>query len=306
MHQATIRKAIECSGIGLHSGRKVSLSLRPADEDSGIVFIVTGSSGERMLKPAPEGVVCTGLATTLGHGDCRIATVEHLLAAIRGVGIDNIIIETDGGEIPIMDGSAASFVLLLKNAGIRTQSAPKRVLALKKEIVFESDGKWIKARPASSFTVNYVINFDHPLVGRQKRRFTLAGNDFTRHIARARTFGFLKDVEHLQKHGLALGGSLENAVVLDEYGVVNPEGLRFDDELVRHKILDFIGDMALLDYPLWGFFSVFCSGHALNNGFLRYLSAHRDEYLELVTLADVQGTEAEAGEKGKVAVPAWA
>jgi UDP-3-O-[3-hydroxymyristoyl] N-acetylglucosamine deacetylase len=306
MHQLTIRKAIECSGIGLHSGRKVSLSLRPADEDSGIIFIVTGSSGERMLKPAPDGVVCTGLATTLGQGDCRVATVEHLLAAIRGMGIDNIIVQTDGGEIPIMDGSAASFVLLLKNAGIRTQSAPKRILALKKDIVFEREDKWIKARPARGFAVNYAISFDHPLVGRQKRRFSLSDQDFARHIARARTFGFLRDVEHLQKHGLALGGSLENAVVLDEYGVVNPEGLRFEDEFVRHKILDFIGDMALLDYPLWGSFSVYCSGHALNNEFLRYLSANRDEYLELVTLSDARGREAQSVEKGKVHVPVWA
>jgi UDP-3-O-[3-hydroxymyristoyl] N-acetylglucosamine deacetylase len=306
MHQLTIRKPIECSGIGLHSGRKVSLSLRPAAEDSGIVFIVTGSSGERMLKPSPDGVVCTGLATTLGRGDCRVATVEHLLAAIRGMGIDNIIIETDGGEIPIMDGSAASFVLLLKNAGIWSQAAPKRVLALKKEVVFEREGKWIKAKPAQGFMINYVINFEHPLVGRQKRRFTLSDQEFSRHIARARTFGFLQDVERLQRHGLALGGSLENAVVLDEYGVVNPEGLRFEDEFVRHKILDFIGDMALLEYPLWGSFSIYCSGHALNNEFLRHVNANREEYLELVTLGEVRGRKAHSGAQEKVGVPVWA
>jgi UDP-3-O-[3-hydroxymyristoyl] N-acetylglucosamine deacetylase len=306
MYQLTIKKPIECSGIGLHSGRKVSLSLRPAVEDSGIVFIVGGNGGERMLRPAPDAVVCTGLATTLGQGEHRVSTVEHLLAAIRGLGIDNIIVETDGGEIPIMDGSAASFVLLLKNAGLRTQDQPKRVLSLKKEIAFVREGKWIKARPATGFTVNYVISFDHPLVGRQKRRFTLNDQEFTRHIARARTFGFLREVEHLQRHGLALGGSLENAVVLDEYGVVNPEGLRFEDEFVRHKILDFIGDMALLEYPLWGNFTVSCSGHSLNNEFLRYLHANREEYLELVTLGEAKGQVETAPEKGKVGIPVWA
>jgi UDP-3-O-[3-hydroxymyristoyl] N-acetylglucosamine deacetylase len=306
MYQLTIKKPIECSGIGLHSGRKVSLSLRPAVEDSGIVFIVGGNGGERMLRPAPDAVVCTGLATTLGQGEHRVSTVEHLLAAIRGLGIDNIIVETDGGEIPIMDGSAASFVLLLKNAGLRTQDQPKRVLSLKKEIAFVREGKWIKARPAGGFTVNYVISFDHPLVGRQKRRFTLSDLEFTRHIARARTFGFLREVEHLQRHGLALGGSLENAVVLDEYGVVNPEGLRFEDEFVRHKILDFIGDMALLEYPLWGNFTVSCSGHSLNNEFLRYLHANREEYLELVTLGEAKGQVERSPEKSKVGIPAWA
>jgi UDP-3-O-[3-hydroxymyristoyl] N-acetylglucosamine deacetylase len=306
MYQLTIKKPIECSGIGLHSGRRVSLSLRPAVEDSGIVFIVGGNGGERMLRPSPEAVVCTGLATTLGQGEHRVSTVEHLLAAIRGLGIDNIIVETDGGEIPIMDGSAASFVLLLKNAGLRTQAKPKRVLSLKKEIAFVREGKWIKARPATGFTVNYLISFDHPLVGRQKRRFTMNEQEFTRHIARARTFGFLREVEHLQRHGLALGGSLGNAVVLDEYGVVNPEGLRFEDEFVRHKILDFIGDMALLQYPLWGNFSVSCSGHSLNNEFLRYLDANREEYLELVTLGEAKGQVESAPEKSKVGIPVWA
>jgi UDP-3-O-[3-hydroxymyristoyl] N-acetylglucosamine deacetylase len=154
--------------------------------------------------------------------------------------------------------------------------------------------------------INYVINFEHPLVGRQKRRFTMSDQEFCRHIARARTFGFLQDVERLQKHGLALGGSLENAVVLDEYGVVNPEGLRFEDEFVRHKIMDFIGDMALLEYPLWGTFSIHCSGHALNNEFLRYVHANSDEYLELVTLGELPVRETQSEEMGKVGLPVWA
>ncbi|MFP4071409.1 MAG: UDP-3-O-acyl-N-acetylglucosamine deacetylase [Desulfovibrionales bacterium] len=305
MHQLTIRKPITCSGIGLHSGRKVRLSIRPAEEDSGIVFIVKTSSGEKVLRPSPDSVVCTGLATTLGKGDSRIATVEHLFAAIRGMGIDNIIVETEGGEIPIMDGSAASFVLLLKNAGIRKQRAAKKVWALKKEIVFERDGKSITAKPFNGFAVHYTIDFTHPMVGRQKKGFVQRDQEFSRQIAKARTFGFLKDVEYLQKNGLALGGSLENAVVLDEYGVVNPEGLRFDDEFVRHKILDFIGDMALLDHPLWGSFQVFCSGHAVNNEFLRYLQDHAEDYLELLVLDGVR-TPDFVEEKQGVGFPVWA
>ncbi|PIE69392.1 MAG: UDP-3-O-[3-hydroxymyristoyl] N-acetylglucosamine deacetylase [Deltaproteobacteria bacterium] len=284
MRQRTLKKNVVCSGIGLHSGKKLRLVMRPADQDTGIVFQHLADGGKRILRPTPEGVVSTGLATTLGVGDRCIATVEHLMAAIAGLSIDNIIIEVHGNEIPIMDGSAASFVFLLRSAGIRKQGHAKRVFRVKREVVFEKDGKVIKAAPYAGFRVNYTIDFDHPLVGRQTFTLDLSPETFAREIARARTFGFMKDVEMLQRNGLALGGSLENAVVLDEYGVINPDGLRFQDELVRHKVLDFIGDMHLLEHPLQGDFSVTCSGHGHNNAFLRYLSANKAYYLDEVVL----------------------
>lgn len=307
MKQRTIRKSIRCSGIGLHSGRKVTLCLRPATEDAGVLFISKGSFGEKMLRPSPDAVVCTGLATTLGRGECKISTVEHLLSAIQGLGIDNITIEVEGGEIPIMDGSAASFVLLLRSAGIRQQKAPQKVLSIKKSVSFERDGKWIKADPARGFHLDYTISFNHPLVGTQHGRMTLDDESFSKHIARARTFGFLKDVEYLKKNGLALGGSLENAVVLDEYGVVNPDGLRFEDEFVRHKMLDFVGDMALLEHPLRGAFTVFCSGHALNNEFLRFIDANREDYLKLETLEEIADSSVTSPvfTDARGSVPAW-
>ncbi len=287
MQQITIKKSIECSGIGLHSGRKVRLKLLPAPEDTGIIFSLITSRGARFLTPRPDAVVATGLSTTLVHGEDSVATVEHLLASIRGLGIDNIHIEVEGGEVPIMDGSAASFVFLLRSAGIVKQKQPRRFFALRRPFEMERDGKWVKATPYPGFLVNFTIDFSHPLIGVQNMRFELSPEDFLRHLAKARTFGFLRDVEALQRHGLARGGSLDNAVVLDDYTVVNPEGLRFEDEFIRHKILDFIGDMALLERPLLGSFEIHCSGHALNNAFLRVLDANREIYLQEVELPEI-------------------
>lgn len=278
--QHTIAKPVRCSGIGLHSGRKVHLTCRPADEDTGVVFHVRTDDGLRPLGLAPDKVVGTGLATTLGGAEASVATVEHLLAAVRGLGIDNIALEVEGGEVPIMDGSAASFVFLLRSAGIRAQSLPRRVLAVRRPLVMEQDGKRIEARPHDGFKVDYDIDFAHPLIGRQSMSVDVTPETFIRHLAKARTFGFLKEVEQLHKNGLALGGSLDNAVVLDEYGVVNPEGLRFEDEFVRHKVLDFVGDMALAPLPLTGHFVVSCSGHAMNNAFLRALTGAGDYVAE--------------------------
>lgn len=283
MQQTTIRRSIECAGIGLHSGERVRLKLLPASEDTGIIFSLRGEHGASFLTPQPENVIATGLSTTLVNGQDRVATVEHLLASIRGLGIDNIHIEVEGGEVPIMDGSAASFVFLLRSAGIRRQSKPRKVLALKRELLMEHDGKMVKGEPYRGFMVDFTIDFAHPIIGVQTMRFDLSPENFVRSIAKARTFGFLRDVEALQRAGLACGGSLDNAVVLDEFAVVNPEGLRFQDEFVRHKILDFIGDMALLDLPLQGYFEVRCSGHAMNNAFLQELNANRATYLEEIT-----------------------
>jgi UDP-3-O-[3-hydroxymyristoyl] N-acetylglucosamine deacetylase len=283
MLQHTIKKTIQCSGVGLHSGKMVTLVLRPAEENSGINFYTSTPAGSLRISPRPEQVIATGLATTIGDCHASISTVEHLLAAVRGLGLDNIRIDVHGGELPIMDGSAAPFVLLIKSAGLKRQSAPRRVLRVKKPLTHTGGGKSIEAEPYDGFLVDYVIDFTHPLIGVQKLSLELTPESFGE-VAKARTFGFLREVEAMRERGLALGGSLDNSVVLDEHGVVNQEGLRCPDEFVRHKILDFIGDMAMLDLPLQGKFKVACSGHSLNNQFLRVLNANRSIYLEEIAL----------------------
>lgn len=284
MTQTTISQSIHCTGIGLHSGKTVRLALRPALENTGIVFHVRTAGGVKSISPHPGIVVDTGLATTLGDGNAKVATVEHLLAAIRGMDIDNIHIDVEGGEVPIMDGSAAPFVLLLRKAGIQRQNAPRRTLRIKKPIRLTRDGKTIEAYPHNGFAVDYTISFPHRLIGVQSMSLEVTPRSFAQ-VARARTFGFYKEVEYLYSKGLALGGSLDNAIVLDECSVLNTDGLRFEDEFVRHKVLDFIGDMAMLGTPLEGRFVVSCSGHALNNEFLRTITANADTYLEEITEA---------------------
>ena len=293
MLQTTIHKTVRCTGIGLHSGKQVELVLRPAAEDTGILFSIRSGSGSVFLNPDPSLVVETGLATVLGNDHATVATVEHLLATLRGMGIDNIHIEVDGRELPIMDGSAASFVYLIKQAGLRKQSKPRKVLAIKKDVEFEQDGKYIKARPHDGFHIDFTIEFTHPLIKTQRMSLEITPEVFEKEIARARTFGFLKEVDYLHANGLALGGSLDNAVVLDEYGVLNAEGLRFTDEFVRHKILDFIGDMTVLGAPIQGHFEVFASGHALNNAFLRHIGNNSDIYLEEKILGQAEVMEHE-------------
>lgn len=283
MNQTTVKKPIQCSGIGLHSGKMVTLTLRPAEEDSGINFYIATPEGSQRISPKPDQVIATGLATTIGNTDGSVSTVEHLLAAIRGLGIDNLRIDVHGGELPIMDGSAAPFVMLFKDAGLREQSAPRKVLRVKKPLSFQNGNKVISVEPYNGFLVEYTIDFAHPLIGVQTMTMEVTPESFSE-ISKARTFGFLHDVEALYARGLALGGSLDNSVVLDEHGVVNQEGLRYPDEFVRHKILDFIGDMAMIELPLQGKFKVSCSGHALNNQFLRALNENREIYLEEVAL----------------------
>lgn len=281
MKQTTISQRIQCTGVGLHSGKKVKLTLRPAAEDTGIVFHAHTPQGIKDITPEPHTVIATGLATTLGRDGAAVSTVEHLLAALRGLSIDNIHIDVEGGEIPIMDGSAAPFVMLVAEAGVRTQSKPRNVIRIKKNVRFEHDGKCIKAEPYDGFCVDYTIDFPHPAIGRQRMVLDVTPKTFSR-VAKARTFGFLREVEMLKERGLALGGSLDNAVVLDEHGVLNSEGLRHGDEFVRHKLLDFIGDMAMLPLPLQGRFTVSCSGHALNNEFLRFITGAGSLYLETI------------------------
>ena len=280
MSQTTIHRTVRCTGIGLHSGKQVDMVLRPAAEDTGILFALRDGSGSTFLTPAPSLVVETSLATVLGDGRETVATVEHLLATINGMGIDNIHIEITGKEVPIMDGSAGSFVYLLKQAGVRTLNKPRKVLGFKKGMEFEQDGKYIKARPYDGLHVDYTIEFAHPLIGRQHLSMDITPENFTQHLAKARTFGFLKEVDYLHANGLGLGGSLDNAIILDEYNILNAEGLRFKDEFVRHKVLDFVGDIATFGARLQGHFEIFASGHALNNAFLRHLDENRDLYLE--------------------------
>jgi UDP-3-O-[3-hydroxymyristoyl] N-acetylglucosamine deacetylase len=282
----------------------VELVLRPATEDTGVLFSLRNESGSTFLSPAPSLVVETGLATVLGDGHQTVATVEHLLAAVSGMGIDNIHIEVTGKELPIMDGSAASFVYLLKQAGLRKLDKPRTVMTVKKPIEFEQDGKYIKARPYNGFRVDYTIEFAHPIIGTQRMELEITPKNFVTEIAKARTFGFLKEVDYLHANGLALGGSLDNAIVLDEYGVLNAEGLRFKDEFVRHKLLDFVGDMAVMGAPLHGHFEVFASGHAMNNAFLRHLDENKDIYLEPVTLAVPEAARAASRTEGLVPVAA--
>jgi|UPI0003251604 UDP-3-O-[3-hydroxymyristoyl] N-acetylglucosamine deacetylase len=283
MNQTTIKKSIACSGVGLHSGKTVRMVLHPAAEDTGIVFDIHTAQGVRRIAPEPQVVIATGLATTLGMDGASVATVEHLLAAIRGLEIDNITVEIEGGEVPIMDGSAASFVMLLRNAGIRRQTSARKVFRIARPVHYERDGKSIRALPYDGFRVEYRIEFPHPLIGRQTLSIDITPESFGE-IAKARTFGFLREVEYLHSKGLALGGSLDNAIVLDDYSVLNPDGLRSPDEFVRHKVLDFVGDMAMMGVPLQGHFIVECSGHALNNGFLRMLEENASLYLEAVEL----------------------
>ncbi|WP_027180433.1 UDP-3-O-acyl-N-acetylglucosamine deacetylase [Maridesulfovibrio bastinii] len=280
MLQTTIRKTVRCKGIGLHSGKQVEMVLRPAAEDTGILFSLHTGSGSSFLTPTPDLVVATSLATTLGNGEDSVSTVEHLLASVRGMGIDNIHVEVRGKELPIMDGSAGPFVYLLRQAGIRNQAKDRKVKAIRKEITFEQDGKFVKATPYNGFAIDYTIEFAHPQIGRQRLSLDITPEVFGDNLAKARTFGFLKEVEYLHENGLALGGSLDNAVVLDDYGILNNDGLRFQDEFVRHKMLDFVGDMAVLNMPLYGKFEVFASGHALNNAFLKYVLSQGEDYIE--------------------------
>lgn len=295
MLQTTIHNTVRCKGIGLHSGKQVEIVLRPAVEDTGILFSLHTGAGSSFITPNPDLVVATGLATTLGNGQDSVSTVEHLLAAIRGMGIDNIHVEVRGNELPIMDGSAGPFVYLLRQAGVRDLSKSRKVMAVTKAINFEQDGKYVRAFPHNGFVVDYTIDFEHPQIGKQNLSLEITPEVFTEKLAKARTFGFLKEVEYLHANGLALGGSLDNAVVLDDYGILNDGGLRFADEFVRHKILDFVGDMAVLEKPLQGRFEVYASGHALNNSFLRYLHANAEDYLEERSLEPLHEKVAEKG-----------
>lgn len=291
LQQRTIKTITRAVGVGLHSGQRVELTLRPAQPDTGIVFRRVDLPEPVDIPISAEAVTDTRMASTIGTGGAKVHTVEHLMSAIAGLGLDNIYIDITAEEVPILDGSSASFVFLLQSAGIELQKAPKRFIRVIRPVeVREGEGqnlKWARFDPYHGFKLRFEIDFAHPAVDStgQCVEFDMGEDNYTRDIARARTFGFTKDVEMLRSHGLALGGGMDNAIVMDDYKVLNSDGLRYDDEFAKHKILDAIGDLYLLGNSLIGEFRGFKSGHALNNQLLRKLIEETDAW-EVVTFED--------------------
>ncbi|HYW58240.1 MAG TPA: UDP-3-O-acyl-N-acetylglucosamine deacetylase [Polaromonas sp.] len=291
LQQRTLKSLTKAVGVGLHSGQRVELTLRPAAPDTGIVFRRVDLPQPVDIAISAEAVSDTRLASTISSGGAKVHTVEHLMSACSGLGIDNLYVDITAEEVPILDGSASSFVFLLQSAGIVVQAAPKRFIRVIKPVeVREGQGaseKWARLTPYNGYKLGFEIDFDHPAVDStgQRVEFDMGTGSYSRDIARARTFGFTKDVEMMRANGLALGGGLDNAIVMDDYKVLNSEGLRYNDEFVKHKILDAMGDLYLLGKPLLAAYSAFRSGHALNNKLLRELLAHADAY-EVVTFED--------------------
>jgi UDP-3-O-[3-hydroxymyristoyl] N-acetylglucosamine deacetylase len=269
--QRTVAKRVACTGVGLHSGKPATLTLAPAPADSGITFVRMDLGVE--LPARSERVVDTTLSTSLGNGIARIATVEHVMAALHGMGIDNCRVEVDGPEVPILDGSAAPFVCLIQEAGVRLLPLGKRYIVLERPVEIRDGDKVARLEPADGFSIDFTADFAHPLITNQSFRVALSDRTFEREVARARTFCFLRDIERMQAMGLARGGSLENAIVVDEFSILNPEGLRFSDEFARHKVLDAVGDLALLGLPVVAHLTAVKSGHALNQALVRKVLA---------------------------------
>lgn len=271
LRQRTLKSLVRASGVGLHTGQKVRIVLRPAPADTGIVFRRVDLASPVDLPARAELVGEARLASTLMHGEVKVHTVEHLMSALGGLGVDNAYVDLDGPEVPIMDGSASPFVLLIQQAGVEAQAAPKKFLRVVRRVEVREGDKWARFDPYEGYRLSFSIDFRHPVIERTTQAVTVdfAETSYLKEIARARTFGFMHDVEDLRDSGLALGGGLDNAVVLDEYRVLNSDGLRFADEFIRHKLLDAIGDLYLLGRPLLGAFTAHKSGHALNNRLLR-------------------------------------
>ncbi|WP_339074033.1 UDP-3-O-acyl-N-acetylglucosamine deacetylase [Teredinibacter turnerae] len=282
--QRTLKNEIRATGVGLHTGQKVYLTLRPAPIDAGIVFRRVDLSPAVDIPAHAENVGDTTLSTTLVNGDVRVSTVEHLMSAMAGLGIDNAIVEVSADEVPIMDGSAGPFVFLIQSAGIQEQNAPKKFIRIKKKVVVKDGEKEAAFYPFNGFKVSFGIDFDHPVFKGRKLDATIdfSSTSFVKEISRARTFGFMHEIEYLRSKGLVKGGSLDNAVVVDKYRIMNEDGLRYDDEFVKHKVLDAIGDLYLLGTSLIGEYRAYKSGHGLNNQVLRELMKREDAW-ELVT-----------------------
>ena len=287
IRQRTLRNAIRATGVGLHSGEKIYLALCPAPANTGIIFRRVDLDPVVEIPARAEHVGDTTLSTSLVAGDVRVSTVEHLLAAMAGLGIDNAFVDVSAPEVPIMDGSAGPFVFLIQSAGIEEQNAPKKFIRIKRSVTVEDGDKFASFLPFAGFKVSFTIDFDHPVF---RDRTAHAEIDFSRtsfvkEVSRARTFGFMHEIEYLRSKGLALGGSVDNAIVVDEYRILNEDGLRYEDEFVKHKVLDAIGDLYLLGYSMIGEFRANKSGHALNNVSLRALLAQPDAW-EVVTFED--------------------
>ena len=284
LKQRTLKSVIRATGVGLHTGEKVVMSLRPAQPNAGIVFRRVDTPQPVEIRADAFKVGDTRLCSTLEEGGVKVATVEHLMSAFAGLGIDNAYVDLSGPEVPIMDGSAAPFVFLIQSAGIDEQPVAKRFLRIRKPLQVDDGEKWARFDPCEGFRLSFSIVFDHPVLEKsaQSAVVDFAETSYVKEVARARTFGFMQDVEALRSNGLALGGSLENAIVMDEYRVLNTEGLRYSDEFVRHKVLDAIGDLYLMGHPVIGAFSAHKSGHALNNRLVRETLLQRDAW-ELVS-----------------------
>ncbi len=287
--QRTLKNVIRATGVGLHTGDKVYLTLRPAAPDTGIVFRRIDLPEPVEIRARPENVTDTRLSTTVESGGARVSTIEHLMSAFAGLGIDNAYVDLTAAEVPIMDGSAGPFVFLIQSAGIAEQAAPKRFIRIKRKVEVREGDKWARFEPFEGFKVTFQIDFNHPTFrnASQQAVVDFSTTSFVKEISRARTFGFMAEVEALRAAGLARGGGLDNAVVLDEYRILNDDGLRYEDEFVKHKVLDAIGDLYLLGRPLIGAFSAHKSGHALNNRLLQKLVAEQEAW-ELMTYEETE------------------
>jgi UDP-3-O-[3-hydroxymyristoyl] N-acetylglucosamine deacetylase len=285
--QRTLKNSIRATGVGLHTGEKVTLTLRPAPPNTGVIFHRSDLDPPVSIAAAAENVGDTRLSTTLVNGDVRVSTVEHLLSAVAGLGIDNLHVDVSAPEVPIMDGSAGPFVFLLQSAGLKEQNAPKKFIRIKRTVEIHDHDKWVRFDPYEGFKVGFCIDFEHPMFtsGSQRAELDFSSTSFVREVSRARTFGFMRDIEALRANQLALGGSLDNAIVLDDFKILNEDGLRYENELVKHKILDVVGDLYLLGHSLIGAFTGHKSGHALNNQLIRQLKLDQDAW-ELVTFED--------------------
>lgn len=292
IRQRTLKNSIRATGVGLHTGKKIYLTLSPAPSNAGIVFRRTDLTPAAVIRNDALGVKSTELATSLYNSDgIRVSTIEHLMAALAGLGVDNCYVDVSADEIPIMDGSAAPFVFLVQSAGILEQSAAKRFIRIKKPIEVRVDDKWARFEPFNGFKVKFTIDFDHPVFQSDSRtaEVDFSTTSFVKEISRARTFGFMRDIEELRKRDLVLGGSMDNAIVIDDYRVLNEDGLRYKNEFVRHKILDAIGDLYLLGRSIIGSFDGYKSGHALNNLLVRELLNQPQSWEEVV----FEGNDAE-------------
>jgi UDP-3-O-[3-hydroxymyristoyl] N-acetylglucosamine deacetylase len=278
--QRTLKSTVRATGVGLHTGEKVQLTLHPAPVDCGIVFRRVDLSPPVEIRAEAHAVHDTRLSTCMEAHGVRVATIEHLMSAFAGLGVDNAIVELTSAEVPIMDGSAGTFIFLLQSAGLIEQAAAKRFVRILKPVEIREGDKWVRFEPYNGYKLTFTIAFAHPVFAATKQHVTvdLGEHSYIREVSRSRTFGFMHEVEYLRSQGLALGGNLDNAIVMDEFRVINPDGLRSDDEFVKHKVLDAIGDLYLMGHPLIGAFSGYKSGHALNNALLRALWADRSAW----------------------------